>query len=95
MNSKISFNHLVCLCFTSESVDTHLFLLMALMSNDCVNNHKCNSNTNNNKGDQITNQTSSVNSMDQLLPILLYIRNFNEYDRHKPVIKRLVDLFNF
>ena len=65
------------------------------MSNDCVNNNKSNSNTQNNKGDQITNKTSSVNSVDQLLPILLYIRNFNEYDRHKPVIKWLINLFNF
>ena len=65
------------------------------MSNDCVNNHKSNSNTNKKKGDQITNKTSSVNSVDQLLPILLYIRNFNEYDRHKPVIKWLINLLNF
>lgn len=26
VNLKISFNDLVCLCFTSESVDSHLFI---------------------------------------------------------------------
>lgn len=32
------------------------------------------------------NAKNSLHMMKQLLPILLYIRNFSEYNRHKPVI---------
>jgi hypothetical protein len=32
------------------------------------------------------NAKNSLHMMKQLLPIILYIRNFSEYNRHKPVI---------
>jgi hypothetical protein len=41
------------------------------------------------------NAKNSLQMMKQLLPILLYIRNFSEYNRHKPVITKCKNLYSF